>query len=364
MSEEVIIIVPELREGAGGLADYTLRLTEQWRTVAPVRFLVPSSADFSTGAGQSVEEIGRSAEELREKLPARGGKVLLQYSAYGFDSHGYPRWLLRTLTDWKERAAGLLVVMFHEIWGLWPLLNTNYLLQRLHRRAIKHLVRQADTIFTSTPSQAEHLRALRPASPVQVLPVGSNIRVQSSSPVPEGKRGSAVLFGLQASRLRTLRHLGPELKALAAAGQITRIVTLGGRSTSRSENEERALLANCGFKAEFEQRGVLPEAEISSALSAATFGISAQPELSLMKSGTFMAYAAHGLNILSPFADPLASEPLCWLTSPAELRNGISEDQLNARAESLRAWQERTSSWLRIADEFARALGLRGATSA
>src|SRR5215218_6745323 len=130
MSEEVIIIVPELREGAGGLADYTLRLTEQWRTVAPVRFLVPSSADFSTGAGQSVEEIGRSAEELREKLPARGGKVLLQYSAYGFDSHGYPRWLLRTLTDWKERAAGLLVVMFHEIWGLWPLLNTNYLLQR------------------------------------------------------------------------------------------------------------------------------------------------------------------------------------------------------------------------------------------
>lgn len=364
MSEELVILTPELQEGAGGLADYTLRLVEEWRTMAPVRFLVPASASLSAQNGQSVEEIERSAEALRETLPARDGKVLLQYSAYGFDPHGYPRWLLRTLADWRERAGGLLVVMFHEIWAFWPVLNKNHIVQWLHRRDIGHLVRQADAVFTSTPSQAEHLRVLGPASPVQVLPVGSNIRVQSSSPVRERGRTAAVLFGLQASRLRTLRQLKPELKLLAAAGQITRIVTLGGGSTTTGDAEERALLADCGLKAGFDQRRALPEAEISAALFAATFGISAQPELSLMKSGTFMAYAAHSLNILSLIADPLASEPLCWLTSAAELRTGISDDQLNARAENLRTWQECTSSWSRIADEFARALQLNAAVSA
>ena len=114
----------------------------------------------------------------------------------------------------------------------------------------------------------------------------------------------------------------------------------------------------------FAQRGPLPEAEISAALSASAFGISDQEELSLMKSGTFMAYAAHGLNIHSRIADSLAAEPLCWLTSPAELRHGISADQLHTRAANLRTWQERTSSWPRIADEFAGALQLTAATTA
>jgi hypothetical protein len=67
-----------------------------------------------------------------------------------------------------------------------------------------------------------------------------------------------------------------------------------------------------------------------------------------------MAYAAHALNILSPFADSLGAEPLCWLTNPVD----FSPEELRANAEGLREWQERTSSWPQIAASFAEALGV------
>jgi hypothetical protein len=230
--------------------------------------------------------------------------------------------------------------------------------QWLHRRDIKGLVRRTDASFATTPSQAEHLQALHLTAPVQVLLVGTNIRVQFSSAAQQREPRHHRPFRSARLKYQTLRQLKSELKGLAAAERITGIVVMGGGNTSKGDDQDRALLGVCGLKQRFEQRGMFPKAEIWAALSAATFAISAQTKMSLMKSSTFMAYAAHGLNILSPIANPLASEPLCWLTSPAELRTGISAGQLHAQAENLRVWQERTSSWPRIASEFARALQL------
>ena len=104
------------------------------------------------------------------------GKVLVQYSAYGFDRYGYPRWLIEALLEWKKETQGILAIMFHEIWAFWPVWNKNYLLQQLHRRDLRRLLRVTDAVFTSTSSQAAHLTALSPRCPIQVLPVGSNIR--------------------------------------------------------------------------------------------------------------------------------------------------------------------------------------------
>ena len=334
--DEVVVISPEIRPGEGGLADYTLRVLEEWGDRARVRLVVPAKQSFA------------------EELPRDRGNILLQYSAYGFDPLGYPRWLLHSLGDWKRSTTGsLLVVMFHEIWTFWPLLNKNRLVQSLHRRDIRKLISVADAVFTSTPSQAEHLRELAPTCAMQVLPVGANIR--RTAPM-DGQReeGVAVLFGLAGVRVRALRTMHADMKSLAAQNLLTRLISIGNGSAP----EEEQLLGDLRLAGGFEQRGALPEAEVSQILARATFGISAQDELSLMKSGTFMAYAAHALNILSPYADSLGPEPLCWLTHPRELREGISHNELNSRAESLRQWQERTSSWSEIAARFAEALQL------
>jgi hypothetical protein len=146
------------------------------------------------------------------------------------------------------------------------------------------------------------------------------------------------------------------LNSLTAAGRITKIITVGANGDD--DNEERGLLSAFRLAEGFEQRGPRPEREISELLLAASFGISGLDELSYSKSGTFMACAAHGLNIVAACADRSKEEPLCWLTAPNELLQGVSEAELKLRGEHLRAWQKRTSSWQIIAAKFAAALQL------
>lgn len=356
MNDEVIVICPELASGSGGLADYTRRLVEQWNGKFQLRFILPrgGNAHALSSPNFKVDVVERNSAALLEKLPSHGGKVLLQYSAYGFDHFGYPRWLLQALANWKD-TRGSLVVMLHEIWTFWPVLNKNYPIQRLHRRDLRTLLARADAVFTSTASQAEHLGKLEPTANVEVLPVGSNIRPRSGLPAKR-ETGLAVLFGLQGARLRTLHTMGSDLQALASASLLTKLATVGGSNTPDGDREELELLGRLKLSRGVEQAGALAENEISDWLGHASFGISAQDELSLTKSSTCMAYAAHGLNILSPVADASKPEPLCRLVSPAELLRGMSADELANRAEDLRAWQERVSSWSAIADRFAAAL--------
>jgi hypothetical protein len=355
MNEETVIILPEL---TGGVGDYTHRLLENLPRLANLRLIIPKTGNRPPNSFERypVEETDSTAQDLRARLPAAGGKVLLQYSAYGFDRFGYPRWLIKALRDWKRESRGALAIMFHEIWAFWPVWNKNYFLQRLHRQDLGKLLRVAEAVFTNTSSQAEHLTALSPACAVEVLPVGSNIR-RVRALEAEREPGLAVLFGLQRSRIRALQKMHAELKSLAAAGQIRKIVTAGSGRTPDGDEKELALLLGLELIDGFDQRGPLPEEKISELLSAALFAISGQDELSITKSGTFMAAAAHGLNILSCHADASKPEPLSLLTSPDELTRGIAESELESRGEKLRQWQERTSAWPRIAQQVAKAIG-------
>jgi hypothetical protein len=148
----------------------------------------------------------------------------------------------------------------------------------------------------------------------------------------------------------------PELKSLGAARKIRRIVTAGSRWSQKGDDEELALLLQLELTEGFDQRGPLPEEKISELLLACEFALSAQDELSITKSGTFMAAAAHGLNIISCHADAAKPEPLSLLIAPAELLQGVTAKELQSRGERLRQWQERTSTWPHIANQVARVL--------
>jgi hypothetical protein len=357
VTPETVVICPELE--AGGVGDYTRRLLESLPRVAGLRLVIPKIGNRPARVFEQypVEEADGTARDLRARLPARGGKVLVQYSAYGFDRFGYPRWLIKALLDWKGESPGTLVIMFHEIWAFWPIWNKNHVLQHLHRRGLGQLLQTADAVFTSTPSQAQHLLALSPRCAIEILPVGSNIRrVQPTD--GEREAGHAVLFGLQRTRLRTLRTMHPQLKALGAAGKIHRLVTVGGGRSRGGDEEELALLMELELSESFDQLGPLPEEKISDLLLTCEFAISAQDELSITKSGTFMAAATHGVNIISCYADASKPEPLSLLISPEELMKGVAQLELQSRGERLRLWQERTAAWPHIADRIAQALKL------
>ncbi len=355
MNDEVVVITPEL--SAGGVGDYTQRLLENWPKTVNVKILSPRSAPAGIPFPYGLEKLSSDPPAILKQLPAGGGKVLVQYSAYGFDRLGYPRKLIRALTAWKRKTRGRLVIMFHEIWTFWPITNKNFFVQFLHRRAIASLLKHADEVFTSTQSQAEHLRALGRSRLIHVLPVGSNIRRQDNSD-PARIAGCAVLFGRQDGRIHALKKMRDRLASLANEGRITKMISIGAGDDSQRETEERNLLTSLRLKEGFEQQGPRSESDVSHFLQTASFGIFAQDQLSIGKSGTFMAYAAHRLNVLADFADVSAPEPICWLVAPHELLGGISDSDLKTRADCLAAWQQRNSSWDSIARAFARALDL------
>jgi hypothetical protein len=350
----IVIVCPELT--SGGVGDYTRRLLENLPRIPGLRLIVPKTANRQVTFFERypVEGVACTSRDLRDRLPAQG-RVLVQYSAYGFDRHGYPRWLIKALREWKRQSHGTLAIMFHEIWAFWPVWNRNHILQQLHRRDLRRLLQVTDAVFTSTSSQAAHLTALSPRCPIQFLPVGSNIR-RVHATEGEKETGLAILFGLQGSRLRTLRKMHPELKSLGAAGKIQKIATAGAGRSREGEDEEAALLTELELSEGFDQRGPLPEEKISELLLAGEFALSAQDDLSITKSGTFMAYAAHELNIISCYADVSKPEPLSLLISPVELMKGLTQTELESRGKRLRQWQERTAAWPDIANQVARVL--------
>lgn len=352
MSDELIIVTPELSPETGGVGDYTLRILEGWPDTKRVKVLTAKSAQ--TASRFRVENLGWDEDAILRQL-GDAGRVLVQYSAYGFDPRGYPARLVRALCRWKSTTEGRLVLMFHEIWTFWPMLHQNFFVQRLHRRAIRRLLECADTVFTSTQSQADHLAELSSRRPVHVLPVGSNIRRTDDVDLVRIPR-SALVFGRQETRLRALRKMRPSLTSLAQAGIIDKIASVGANDEARGKEEEQALLGELELEGGFAQHGRRAEAEVSSLLGTFSFGILGQDELSLSKSGTFMAYAAHELNVLADFADVSRPEPVCWLVAPSELLSGISESELKKRAKALHGWQSRVASWNLISRSFREAL--------
>lgn len=335
----------------GGVGDYTEQLIRHWPRQQDFNFIIPARGNNAVRmlGSHTVREVNPDRRALAAQL-AQTDAVLLQYSAYGFSRYGYPRWLIDALIAWKRKACSPLCVMFHEIWTFWPSWNKNFPIQVLHRRAIRQLLHVADAVFTSTASQADHLSSLAPRVQVAVLPVGSNI-VPPDVTLAARESGTAVLFGMQGTRLRALRDMAAELRELATIGRLTRIITVGGGNSATQDAEERGLLGSFRLSAGFQQLGEKSAEEVTAILGTAEFGIAAQDPLSYTKSGTFMAYAAHGLNILSNYADPTAAEPMSLQISPAELRRNLDAAEMTTRARKLRTWYERTASWPQIAQK-------------
>jgi hypothetical protein len=337
MSDAVVIVTPEAPPQIGGVADYVARLICEWPAI-------------------DIEILTSIPGQAARVLPT-GGKVLVQYSAYGFDPAGYPQSLLSELLNWKQVGGGQLVVMFHEIWTVLPVWHPQFLRQRRHRAAIARLSAAADAVFTTTPSQADLLQRVAGRA-VRVLPAGPTITPLASD-VIASKPGTAVLFGLQRARLRALRSMIAALKPAARTGRLARLTTIGSGNTTAGDEQERTLLQSMQMRDGYDIHGEQPSDEISRMLAAAEFALSDQDALSILKSSTFMSYAAHRLNIISPAANPAAPEPLCYLTSPAELAHGITADVLETRRNRLQEWQQATSSWSAIARAFADALSLQ-----
>lgn len=378
----LVVLAPNFPPAVCGVGDYTANLLRAWPHDDPreIRCLLrpaPAAAlgarflDLPDGEPIPISDITPHYRPLLDTLLALGPcDLLAQYSAYGYDPRwGCPAGLCDALVAWTRARRGRLVVMFHELWAdEWSLWHPHRWVQVWHRYKLGQVARAATCLFTTTELSAARLRALmrgggRPVS-VTVLPAGSNIPLPSTAaPAGERERGLFVLFGAQFTRVRCLRALREPLAALAAGGRLHRLVLLGvgqGEALAREEDELlRAIFpasATTAAAAGFDVLGERPAREIATWLARAEFGLSFQNETNFTKSGTLMAYLAHGIDVLSPFAGRACPEPFASMTHPDEL---LADTPLPpGRAESLRGWYATHADWPLLAAAFAD--GLRG----
>lgn len=354
----IVTILPQLPPTVCGVGDYTTRLLTEWNEPERFHFLLLNGVDETRALNPelAVTRIEAQKASLLAALRShRDADVLLQYIPYGLDSRGCPLWVIDAVEEWhKNKPSGRrLVVMFHELWALLPWWRRQFWTQRQHKAGIKRLLEVTDTVFTNTEGYAQWIRDLMPGKEVLVAPVGTNIVPSADDEPVQREEGSWVLFGRQGTRIYALRQLGPELKALYEQGRLKKLTTMGGGNAALQAAEDEAVRA-CLPADAVNACGFVDEVEASRMLSRAELGVSCQTWSSVTKSTTFMAYAAHGLNILSPFAGSEPRAPFNWLTSAKELRENRPELPvlLDERSAQLREWHRQHASWPEIMAKF------------
>lgn len=357
----IVVVAPQLPPITCGVGDYTFNLTSAWSNTSEFHYLVAHGAAQSKAQypNFSINAFDCNKESFLTKLAELSpSHLLIQYSGYGFHPLGCPVWLADALTNWRRQKNGKLVIMFHELWSLSPWWSKHFIIKQVHRLSIRRLVSLADHIFTSTQDYVECLQHFSPQAPVSLLPVGSNILPLSTGRSCPQQPGTFVLFGMQGTRVRALRELKEDLTKLHCSKLLEKLTLVGGGSNDKSVIEEKKLLESTLPHTAYSHIGVVSSQEVSNILWQAEFGISCQSWRSFTKSGSFMAYAAHGLNILSPHATRQEShKPFCWLTHPRELatQSDILNTTLLERSRQLQSWYRQHADWSKIAQTFKQA---------
>ncbi len=359
--DAVVFIVSRLPPAVCGVGDYTMRLIEHLRLATPPTMLVMEGAEATRAAvpGLPVEQITADRAALLSRLRELGAAcVVLQYVGYGFHWRCCPLWLLRALGEWRRSVRGArLVVMAHELWVRCAWWKPDWIIQQVHRRALRRLAAVADQVFTSTEGYRASLADVVPAGRLRVLPIGSNIVPVAAPETAAREPGSWVLFGRQGSRVNALRTMAPWLAKLHAAGHIRSLTVAGSSQGDAFAAEEKCLLASALPADAIQILGPLPPADLSRLFLRTQFGIFAQTPASFTKSGIFMAYASHGLAIVADNAAGLTGEPHRRVLHPSDLLGGkAGAEAVRERGAHLLEWYGTTADWESIAAAYRTAI--------
>jgi hypothetical protein len=362
-SDRVVFIVPQLPPAHCGLGDYSKILLSHMRMDPHPRILVMHGAAQTRAAHPEldVEQLpGTSAGLVARLRELRARRVFLQYVAQGFQSRGCPLWFLAALRRWRlETSDARLVIMFQELWFEPAWWKPDWLLQKFHRHALRKLAGVVDRVIVSTESFAEKMRGATAPDRLEVLMNPATIPLAGSLSEARREPGHMVLFGRQGSRLFALNDMGPWLGKLHAAGFLRKLWLVGSRETSAMNDREDSLAGKLLPGGIAEVLGPQSLERLSQIFLKAEMGIFTKTARDYTKSTIFMTYALHGVGILSPKAAGVAVPPLCWITHPSELLEGVVTPEIvQERGQNLARWYEANASWAHVAGTYRAALGL------
>lgn len=174
------LIFPVLPPALDGIGDHTARLAEVLSHRATVRVLT-AQAEPDPIPGATVEEAfscppRRGVMELASAVQARPPDwLVLQFNQFSYGRWGLNPFLPAVLAQIKHRCPGVrLAVMYHE--DFMPATTwRNVFMTTWQRPQFWMLGRMADHVFFSIEPWVQRYRSWFPNTPVDHLPVGSNI---------------------------------------------------------------------------------------------------------------------------------------------------------------------------------------------
>lgn len=294
----VLHLVPHFAPQIDGVGDYARLLARQWRGDhgPESRFLV---GDPTWRAGGADGEFAAARVETRDAAALAAAlegeaRVLLHYVGYGYDRRGVPGWLPAGLERWRAGGADRrLAVVFHELWSAGPPWRSEFFLQPLQRRLVARLHRLGAVAVASSLAAVGRLDRIERGK-TRFQPVPSNLPAVAldGRSWHQGGPVAVAVFGLEATRRRSVREHERLLRALDGAG-LLREVRVIGRGAGPAAAEVRWLRS--WLPAERVMAiGDGSAEEASRRLAGADLFLSCYPSRWACKSGALMAALACG----------------------------------------------------------------------
>jgi hypothetical protein len=356
----IALVTPRLPPSICGIGDYSSQLLQNLPCPKDI-ILIVREGFVDTKADNPelhIELLPSSKRDIVNLLEVNNVSALVvQYSGYGYDSHGAPIRFLQALRKWKTHNGNKkLILMAHELWSSTPKIRLSFFIQLMHKRELCRLAACADQVFTSTSGYAQWLSDYVVDTKLKTLPIGSNIIPVKNPRLSERKSGCWVLFGKQGSRIGSLNALGPRLADLNRQGYLRKLMIVGPTDGQRLDQRECRLLQRFLPSNSYVRTGPLANTQISEILLQAEYGILSQNPESYTKSTILMAYAAHGV---LPVIEQSSPQSFSWMRSVDDL---VAQNALTMQNDSFRdkmlSWYQLTSSWQQIALQYTRAIGL------
>lgn len=338
------------------MGTYAWELSRHWPgDKSRARFLDYSDAAASQSILQNAEitslhsHASRFAKLLEDQ---QCDDVLLHYAGRAYHRYGFPFWMPKAFDHWRRsNPRRRLHVMFHELPADLPLLSKQGIIQRLSFVVARRLAEEAATLFTNSKHHASVLRRWSNGGPVHWFPVPSNIPApEAIGAAPQRTRGEFVIFGLPYTRFQTLRMFEKWIAAWRRSGRLRKLHLIGPRDEKFAPQADH-LLVKLLERPDIVHHGELSASEVSKQLAGVECCLSNSTDRTWSKSGTLMAYAAHGCAVITQDA---SAHPPLNLTIAATAIESASEADVLEKGEQLRQWYEANATWeltaKRIAD--------------
>jgi hypothetical protein len=289
-NRRLIQVVPRLQPTRCGVSDHAIALASELRTRYGIdtAFVVLNS-DERCDVPYSVihcspDRLLNACISSSQNQPAA---ILVHLSGYGYSADGAPTLLAEALGSVRTGGRFRVAVFFHELFATGMPWKSAFWYSRRQKKAVRRIAEACDLLVTNTRNYVEWLHretAPQSASPIQCLPVFSQVGEAEQIIPLAGRDPSMAVFGLGRTRqnaYRELTALGPMLEQLG----IREILDIG------PEFEPPGELHGIPVR----HMGVLAATEIATQFSRSTFGFLSYPHMPLAKSGVFAGYCAHGV---------------------------------------------------------------------